>query len=311
LQKIVTFMGNHHLLPQKQELKIIDHRIDTFWPEKDSVNVRWDVETTGHQMIFRVYTSVRVTDVRVFLAVLVLITNQLKPLLNRIRTVDKTFFTTYHAMASFLTSLNYLSDMMLTGYIDENLAKTPPHIIRSINSYILADIKKLSPETRVKTLIEELSKRVWSIIDFIAKNSNVLFLIEYYITPDIINFSKAWLKHINDILVMVRKNKKLLFFSIQNEETNEILAKIMPTVMLNSMQLTIYKDVLTMSYLEKRKIFSQMDIIHFKYGYNAFQHVELSINKRLNDLVSLGLLEKVGDNKFKLPEDIISILIKR
>ncbi|MGQ4915062.1 MAG: hypothetical protein ACP6IU_10015 [Candidatus Asgardarchaeia archaeon] len=300
--KIISFIGNYLLLPKKQKLDIIDHRIEIFWPEKSSIEVRWDVETTGNKLIFRIFSGVRVTDIRVFFSILAYMIVQLKPLLNRLRIKDKSLFPTYHALSSYLLSLTYLSDTLLQGYTNENLSRMPSYIIKALNSYILDDIKKLSIDRRIQLLLEELGKRIWNVIDFIKRNNDSLLMIEYYIPVEILDFPKKWLRKINELCLAVLKHKNIIFLSVPDEQCNLHISEVITTILLNSMQLDFYRDILAMAYLEKKDTFTQLDIIHFKYGYNVYQSIELSAAKRLSELTELGLLEKIDDSTYRIKD---------
>jgi len=299
--QVTAYTGTSLLLPKKKTLKVIDENIDIKWPplKNNTLEVRWDAEITGNNIFFRVAPRTRVTDIRVFYATLSIVFTELKPLLNRLRLRDKTLFPTYHSLLSFLESLSLMSEFILSKYTDSEITKIPPYKLATIQSYTLVDITNLTYEKRIATVINELEKRIWTLISFISKTHRVFPILEIYI-PYLTEFEKKWLKEIKKILSKLENKDIAIFLCYPDEESIEILKSVIPLKVLTPGLADFYRSVLTMAFLTKNKRISLFDFVHFKYGYHAYQEISVTVVRRLNQLVEVGLLNKISDDEYEI-----------
>ncbi|MHA1506551.1 MAG: hypothetical protein ACTSR0_05125 [Candidatus Asgardarchaeia archaeon] len=300
MQGFIVFSESYLLLSKKVRFLVIDKFIEKFWKDSEECEVRWDVEQTGNNIYFRLYPDMRPTDERVFLALMSKIMEESKSLLNILRSKDSTLFPNYTSLSTFLRSLSAMSEALLSYYTDDRLDNMPSPKRVVLNNFLRRDFKEMRWDERIEVLKKELNVRIKKCVEFIRNATSSIPVIEYYLSEDFKEYPKEWVEKLD---FLKRYDQFLIFISVPREEYFEKIVSVFPqSCYLTRPQLDLYKDILTMARLQEKNVFNFLDIMRYKYGYNIYPTIEISIRTKLRQLSEAGLIKPVGEDSFALIE---------
>ncbi|MHA1859593.1 MAG: hypothetical protein ACTSVF_00640 [Candidatus Asgardarchaeia archaeon] len=300
MQGFIVFSESYLLLSKKVRFLVVDKFIDKFWKANEKCEMRWDVEQTGNNIYFRLYPDMRPTDERAFLALMSKIMEESKSLLNMLRSKDPTFFPNYTSLSTFLRSLSTMSEALLSYYTDDRLDNMPSTKRVVLNNFLKKDLKEMGWEERIKVLKEELGVKMRKCIEFIRKTTSSIPVVEYYLSEDFKEYPEGWVEKLN---FLKKYDQFPIFISVPREEYFEKIVSVFPkSCYLTRPQLDLYKDIITMARLQEKNVFNFLDIMRYKYGYNIYPTIEISIRTKLRQLSEIGLIEVVGEDSYALIE---------
>lgn len=308
----VAYPAMAHLLSKSRKLFVLDNGISIKWPHSKSDNeviIRWDTESSARRMILKIYPNERPTDIRIFYSALTSLLSELKPLLYRLRIKNKTLFPTLNAITSYLDSLNDFCEIVLHKYTDELIKTIPSYKLMLLNKYLDIPIINLPPSQRINTILKILDSKIWELLKFLSKAYQGILFIDFYLPDALIEFEYDWLYEIGKIGESIYSKKIPLFLCYQSEETISHLSEVIKIINLTSSQAEIYRDILTMALLNKKKEFSITDLIKFKFSYYTYHEIFMILEQKLDFLSSSGLIRKINEENYELLsfEDFIKI----